>query len=152
MKIDFIDETDTLAEKHERLILDVLQYAGQQEAFSPQTELSVAIVTNETIRQLNQTYRQKDSATDVLSFPVEEDFPMVEDEAYPVVLGDIIISKEKAEAQAEEYGHPIERELAFLAVHGFLHLIGYTHDDAKEEKEMFGKQEEILEAFRLERS
>jgi len=151
MNIEFIDETNELETSTIVLIQDVLEAAAQKENVKQQAELSVAIVTNEEIQQLNKQYRNKDVPTDVLSFPLEDEFPMVEDEDFPQLLGDIIISIEKVKEQAEEYGHSFERELAFLAVHGFLHLVGYTHDNEEEEMVMFGKQEAILQEFQLER-
>lgn len=151
MNIEFSDETNELTESTITLIQDVLEAAAKEEKVAQQAELSVAIVRNEEIQQLNKEYRNKDLPTDVLSFPLEDEFPMVEDEDFPQLLGDIIISIEKVKEQADAYGHSFERELAFLAVHGFLHLVGYTHDDEAEEKVMFGKQEAILQEFQLER-
>lgn len=151
MRIEFTDETNELNEETIALLNDILQVAAKKEAVRKNAELSVAIVSDETIRQLNSDYRNKDVATDVLSFPLEDEFPMVEDEDFPQLLGDIIISIDKTKEQAKAYGHTFERELGFLAVHGFLHLVGYTHDDEAEEKLMFGKQEEILQEFQLER-
>lgn len=88
----------------------------------------------------------------MLSFEMDNPFREVDpDFDMPIMLGDIIISVDKAEEQAERYNHPFTREIAFLAVHGFLHLLGYTHDDKEEEKVMFQKQEAILEEFNLER-
>lgn len=92
--------------------------------------------------------------TDVISFALEEEEAgelAIQSKSLPILLGDIIISVEKATEQAEEYGHSFERELGFLAVHGFLHLLGYNHINEKDEKEMFLRQNEILGAFGLER-
>jgi len=101
-------------------------------------EISVTFTDNENIRELNKEYRDIDRETDVLSFPMDDDG----DDA---VLGDVVISLEKAKSQAEEYGHSIEREISFLCVHSCLHLLGYDHETSEEdEKEMFAKQEEIL--------
>ncbi|GAX91514.1 rRNA maturation RNase YbeY [Effusibacillus lacus] len=114
-------------------------------------EVVVSLVDDETIRELNRTYRKKDAPTDVLSFALQEsdeeepDILYSEDEAVDSEpLGDIVISIPTALRQAEEYSHSLERELAFLAVHGFLHLIGYDHGTEEEEKEMFSRQESIL--------
>ncbi len=140
------------------LIKKAINAALDYEAFDAPAEVSVTFVDNETIRELNRDYRGKDSATDVLSFPLceeEDDFVMPpmsdgdgeadEDGEAPVALGDIVISVERAKAQAEEYGHSFERELAFLAVHSTLHLLGYDHERSEEEdKEQRRRQEEIL--------
>ncbi|MCX7570827.1 rRNA maturation RNase YbeY [Tumebacillus sp. DT12] len=125
-------------------------------------EVVVSLVDDERIQELNRTYRDKDQPTDVLSFAMQEEgedepeiFFETEEEAAEMdrvdMLGDIIISVPTARRQAGEYGHGLERELAFLAVHGFLHLIGYDHMTEADEKEMFGRQEEILVAMGLTR-
>lgn len=108
---------------------------------SPISSLSVALVSNRVIRDLNNTWRDIDKATDVLSFPLELESPHGDDDWQ---IGDVIISAEKALSQAEEYGHSLERELAFLFVHGFLHVLGFDHVTKKEEIEMFARQNEIL--------
>lgn len=121
-------------------------------------EVIVSLVDDETIRGLNRTYRQKDAPTDVLSFALLESYeeePDIlfgeEDEVEAEPLGDIVISVPTAIRQAEEYGHSVERELAFLAVHGFLHLIGYDHLTEADEQEMFSRQEAILANIGLTR-
>lgn len=102
-------------------------------------EISITFVDNEAIRQINKEYRNIDRETDVLSFPLDE-------KGRDTVLGDVVISLEKAKSQSVEYGHSFERELAFLCVHSVLHLLGYDHEISKEdEKIMFEKQEKILE-------
>lgn len=103
--------------------------------------LSVAIVSNKEIRKLNKEWRQKDYATDVLSFPLELDS---EENGVPFEIGELIISAEKAEEQAQDYGHSLEREMAFLFVHGCLHIFGFDHMSKKEERDMFGRQKKIL--------
>ena len=85
-------------------------------------EVSISLVNNEEIKELNRDYRGVDSETDVLSFPLEDDFGM----DLPL-LGDIIITVEKALEQAEEYGHSLEREMAYLTAHSMFHLMGYDH-------------------------
>jgi probable rRNA maturation factor len=112
-------------------------------------------VTSEEIREINRDYRGKDTPTDVISFALEEEG---EDEVeivgadMPPVLGDIIISADRTKEQAEEYGHSFMRELGFLAVHGFLHLLGYDHMTKEEEEEMFSKQKDLLDEYGLTRS
>lgn len=153
MQIDISDQTDKLSTVHEDLLQRVLAFAAEKEKVNATAEVSVTMVTNETIKSLNEQYRHKNEATDVLSF--EMDTPMRSTEntaAMPIMLGDIVISYDKVIEQAERYNHSFERELAFLVLHGFLHLLGYTHDDKEEETVMFQKQETILEDFKLERS
>jgi probable rRNA maturation factor len=116
------------------------------------SEVSVTLTNNAYIHTLNKEYRGIDRPTDVLSFALNEsDEPKMIDGPEINILGDLIISVERAEEQAEDYGHSFKRELCFLAVHGFLHLLGYDHMDSEEEKIMFGKQEEILNGFGITR-
>lgn len=106
-------------------------------------QLSVVFVSNKEIQKLNKTWMGKDYPTDVLSFPMDLGEPLP---GLPYEIGELIISLEKAEEQASEYGHSFERELAFLFVHGCLHVLGFDHMNAKDEKDMFGRQREILDA------
>jgi probable rRNA maturation factor len=115
--------------------------ASQLKALSGAAELSVVLVSNQSIRKLNRQWRGKDSATDVLSFPLSLEAPPA---GLPFELGEIFISVEKAAEQADSFGHDLERELAFLFVHGTLHVLGFDHETAEEEKEMFSRQKEIL--------
>ena len=121
-------------------------------------EISVTLVDNESIRAINSEQRGIDRATDVLSFPMLEfDEDGCADAEFDfdgdlVVLGDIVISMERAKAQAEEYGHSFIREIAFLTAHSMLHLLGYDHvNSEEEEKIMFTKQENILQAMGIVR-
>lgn len=115
-------------------------------------EVSVSFVSDEEIREINAEQRDIDKATDVLSFPFmqlkEGDGDIDEMDLNPdtaaIMLGDIVISVERAKAQAEEYGHGTDREIAFLVCHGFLHLMGFDHMEKDEEKVMFAKADEIL--------
>lgn len=131
-----------------RAVVQTLAYEG----FGNDCEVSVTFTDNEGIRVLNKTYRQIDRETDVLSFPMIDfdggEEPPTDDET--VVLGDIVLSLEKARAQAEEFGHSFEREVAFLTVHSMLHLLGYDHVNSDEEDaEMRRRQREILEGMGL---
>jgi len=154
LELDLMDETDSLSEQTLTLVGKVLQSAGQHLSVIEGSEVSVTFVTNDAIQEINKTYRNKDVATDVISFAMEE---MGEGEIeivnadIPILLGDIIISVQRATEQAETYQHSFERELCFLAVHGFLHLLGYDHGTKDQEKEMFGLQESILQAYGLKR-
>lgn len=154
LTIDFTDETNEVAAQHTELVEKLLQHAASVENIEPGTEVSVTFVTNGTIQDINREYRGKDQPTDVISFALEElgeGEMAVTFEGMPRILGDIIISTDRAKEQAEEYNHSFERELGFLAVHGFLHLLGYDHMEPEEEKVMFTKQDEILQTFGLGR-
>ena len=106
--------------------------------------LGVTLVSDWQIKKLNSQWRHKNSATDVLSFPLGLDLPPLKD--VPFELGEVVISLETACAQATEYGHSKQRELAFLFVHGCLHVLGFDHETKAEEIEMFSRQKEILKA------
>ncbi|ETT82338.1 rRNA maturation RNase YbeY [Viridibacillus sp. FSL R5-0477] len=154
LNIDFLDETSKVKDSDIELVEKLLQHAATVENIEDETELSVTFVTNEAIHEINRQYRQKDAPTDVISFALEEmgegEVEIIA-EGMPRILGDIIISIDRTKEQADEYGHSFERELGFLAVHGFLHLLGYDHIVPEDEKVMFGKQDEILESYGLSR-
>lgn len=118
--------------------------------------LSVTLVSNQKIRSLNRKWRHKDQATDVLSFSLAVEDPDAFEfalafEGMPIELGDVIISAPKACSQANDFGHSLDRELYFLFVHGFLHVLGFDHMTKKDEKEMFGRQDQILLAMGITR-
>ncbi|MBY0122330.1 rRNA maturation RNase YbeY [Bacillus sp. S/N-304-OC-R1] len=154
LNIDFLDETNEITEEQTAYIGDLLNFAAKYENIVEECEVSLTFVSNEKIKEINKEYRNKDSVTDVISFAMEE---MGEGEIeligieMPRVLGDIIISVSRAREQAEEYGHSFMREIGFLAVHGFLHLLGYDHETEEDEKEMFSRQKDILNEFGLQR-
>ena len=127
----------------------VLNKAIEKEKLN-NVSFNLIIVDNKYIHELNKTYRNIDRETDVITFALEDDETVVNgsDER---ILGDIYISLDKAKTQAEEYGHSLLRELSFLAVHGFYHLLGYDHQTPEEEKVMFQKQEEVLESYGIRR-
>ena len=110
---------------------------------------NIIFVTNEEIHKINKEYRKVDRVTDVISFSLEDN----KDIEYKDfrLLGDIYIAIDVAYEQAIEYNHSREREVCFLATHGLLHLLGYDHMTEEEEKEMFGKQEELLNAYDIKR-
>lgn len=160
---------DTLVSMLEELLKIAAAEEGVEDG-----EVVLSFVDDETIRELNRQYRNIDKATDVLSFSMLEtvsDEPSIifgddsleeseetaeseaedEGESYIEPIGDIVISVPRAIEQAEEYGHSVERELGFLFVHGFLHLIGYDHDHEEAEREMFAKQEAVLQKAGLTR-
>lgn len=133
-----------------KILKPLLEYARKYEGLeNTELEFSIIIVDNKRIHKINKEYRGIDRPTDVISFALE-DSEGVELENYRI-LGDIYISIDKVKEQAKEYGHSEKRELAFLTVHGFLHLLGYDHMEKEEEKIMFGKQEEILNGFGITR-
>lgn len=161
MEINFIDETEHVSEKDQKAVDSLLQFAADFLELPEETEMSVTFMNNDGIQEINRVYRDKDVPTDVISFAFEEEgeeemsiiFPDDFPDAFemPKTLGDIMISIDKAKEQADEYGHSYERELGFLALHGFLHLNGYDHLTPSEEAEMFGLQKEILDAYGLQR-
>ena len=113
-------------------------------------EISLTFVSKEEIRELNNQYRGIDNHTDVLSFPLIEDFDFIdEDEEY--MLGDVVICLEKAREQAEEYGHSERREIVYLFVHSVCHLLGFDHMEEDEKKEMRQREEEVMTLLDLER-
>ncbi|MFE4711315.1 MULTISPECIES: rRNA maturation RNase YbeY [unclassified Paenibacillus] len=143
------------------LLESILQKAGEAEGINS-GEVDLTFVDNERIHELNREYRGIDRPTDVLSFAMNESaedepeiiYELEEGETLedvPEVLGDIIISVPRAQEQALEYGHSLERELGFLFVHGFLHLLGYDHQDEASEAEMMSKQEHVLAQVGLTR-
>ena len=129
-----------------RAILETLAYENV-DIKSP--EVSMTFTDNEGIRELNRAHRDIDRATDVLSFPMFD----FEDESEELegALGDIVISLERAQEQAETFGHSFEREVAFLCVHSMLHLLGYDHELSKEDDEdMCRRQREIIETLNID--
>jgi len=141
-------------EEKEKLINSVAEESLRYEEFDNNCEISVSFVTNEEIHTINKQFRNIDRPTDVLSFPLltfEEGEEAERNEKGEIMLGDIIISVEKAKEQAEEYGHSFEREIAFLTAHSMLHLLGYDHMTEEEEKDMFKRQKDILDNLGISR-
>lgn len=161
MTTEILNEQDklTVTDEISAVIKRAVRAAAKVGEFGENIEVSVMLTDNENIRTLNRDHRGIDRATDVLSFPLIEfdadrraDAETVdESENGEVMLGDIVISLERAAAQAEEYGHSLLREVGFLTVHSMLHLYGYDHMDEDEEREMFSLQEKILEEMELKR-
>lgn len=144
---------------YESIIEEVVTASLDYEECPYETEVNVVLTDNEEIRRINREFRQIDNATDVLSFPMGDfetpsDFERMEEqpedyfnpETGELLLGDIVISVDKVEEQAEKYGHSESRELAFLVAHSMLHLCGYDHMEEEERAVMEQKQEEILKA------
>lgn len=151
MVIDLRVDTDVSPQTHEglvRIVERVCAELGRREDLAP-SELSLSVIDDDAIAVLNQQYRNKQGPTDVLSFSLlegdEEEIDDMDEERQ--VLGDVVISWPRTCAQAESYGHSVEREFAFLTAHGFLHLIGYDHGTVEEEAIMTRLQEEVLSAL-----
>lgn len=159
MDLEIYDDTKNVPEEKIKLIEDILNFAGSYLKLPENTEMSVTLMDNERIHEINKKYRGVDKPTDVISFAIEEDDPdevpiiLPEDEEFdiPKNIGDIMVSMDKVKEQAEYLGHSEDRELGFLVVHGFLHLNGYDHMKEEDEKEMFGLQREILDSYGLTR-
>lgn len=149
-------ETKVLAE-------EVIEAALDYERCPYEATVSLLLTMNNEIQEMNRNFREIDRATDVLSFPMiayeeagtfdflEEDDSAFDPESGELVLGDIVISKERVIAQAEEYGHSIRREYAFLIAHSMLHLMGYDHMEEEERAVMEQKQRDILEQLGITR-
>lgn len=154
MYIDFHDNTKSVPTDYIDLLQRLIIFTAEKEGVSKEAEVSVNFVDNQEIQELNRNYRQKDVPTDVISFALQDSVEGEVDiigEDIPLALGDIVISVDMAKAQAVDFEHTFERELAFLTLHGFLHLLGYDHMNKEEETIMFTRQEEILGEFGIER-
>lgn len=145
--------------KIERLIEEAVVTTLQIEGFDVESEISIILVDDCKIKDINREHRKIDKATDVLSFPIADmfeghlecDFGDCDLDQDLLLLGDIVISMETASLQAQEYGHSLERELAFLITHGMFHLLGYDHMKEEKEKIMIDKQEQVLTKMGLVR-
>lgn len=141
----------TIDEEIEELkTVEKVLYSAIEKERLENVAFNLIIVNNEYIHELNKTYRGIDRETDVITFALEdEDTVLIPNDER--ILGDIYISIDKANEQKELYGHSLLRELSFLAVHGFYHLLGYDHQTKEEEEVMFKKQEEVLESYGITR-
>ena len=144
MKINFINETKIDVKQYKNIIRSVFKHVKDDRYFN------VIFVEKDRIQQINKEYRGIDKVTDVITFALMENQAEIFMEAIEE-LGDVFICCDRAIEQANDYGHSIEREVGFLAVHGYLHLIGYDHMNEEDEKIMFAKQEEILAKAKLKR-
>lgn len=140
-----VDEEIKELETVEKVLYSAIEKEKLEDVF-----FNLIIVDNKYIHELNRTYRKIDRETDVITFALEDEDSLVLP-SKERILGDIYISIDKAKAQAEEYGHSLLRELSFLAVHGFYHLLGYDHMTDEEAKVMFAKQEEVLITYGITR-
>ncbi|WP_125981172.1 rRNA maturation RNase YbeY [Loigolactobacillus iwatensis] len=158
MDLEIYDNTKTVTQAHLDLINKITEFAGNYMKLPEDTEMSVTLMHNDEIHQINKEYRDTDRATDVISFAIEEDpddqdvIIMDPEMQIPRNIGDLMISVDKVAEQANDYGHSFERELGYTVVHGFLHLNGYDHmRSAEDEKVMFALQRKILDAYGLKR-
>lgn len=138
----------------QQVINRVIKAAARLTKLPENSEVSVMIVDNSYIQELNFIYRNQNRPTDVLSFAMNElgeDEPDFDFSGETQVLGDIVISLEQALKQSEEYGHSLQRELGYLVAHGMLHLLGYDHEVEIETQLMRGLEEKIMQAVNLER-
>jgi len=148
-----------ITENINSLISRAVEISLKQEKFDIPSEVSVLLVDDEQIRDINKEHRNIDKPTDVLSFPIVDmvEGKIVSDEGDMdmdenlLLLGDIVVSLETTELQAREFGHTFDRELAFLVTHGVFHLLGYDHEDEEGESRMMGKQEAVLAQMGLKR-
>ena len=159
-----VDETGQVSEEILKQTQEILEFAAQKTG-KENKEMAVTFVSNARSHELNLEYRDTDRPTDVISLEYKPELDITVDEEdllehpelaemledFDAYIGELFISVDKAREQAEEYGHSFEREMGFLAVHGFLHINGYDHYTPEEEAEMFGLQEEILTAYGLTR-
>ena len=146
-----INETDEYNELVDKVVTKCFE---EEKLLDSKLYLSITFTNPEEIRKLNKEFRNIDKSTDVLSFPMfekEELKKLDNSRQYPEPLGDIVISIEQVEIQAEEYGHSFERELAYMIVHGFYHLMGYDHIEENDKKEMRAKEENILNKLKITR-
>jgi len=145
--VEIFNETETKLEELDSLN-GLIDYAIKAENVS-NVVFNVIIVDKEKIQEINKNYRGIDRVTDVISFALEDNEDIVYEDFR--LLGDIYICVDKVFSQAEEYGHSVLRELSFLTIHGFLHLLGYDHMTDTDEKVMFKRQEEILNGYGITR-
>lgn len=136
---DFMEIT----KDNEKAIENAIEAVLIEEELHGDFEVSVSFVTNEEIKELNRDYRNVDTETDVLSFPMDDEFDGV------TILGDIVLSTQKIIEQANDYSHSLEREMLYLTVHSMLHLIGYDHMNDDEKKEMRKKEKEIMKNLKI---
>lgn len=136
----------------EQTVRAVLRKAADVYGLTENNEVSLVFCDDAYIQDLNKNYRGKDQSTDVLSFALNEgEEPEIVDGPSQVLLGDIIISLETAARQAEEYNHSLEREIAYLTVHGMLHLLGYDHMTEEDKAEMRIEEEHVLSLLGITR-
>lgn len=156
VQIEFLDIEEN--DEYKELINAVINRCFEEEKLiNTNLYISITLTTPENIRKINKEYRNTDKETDVLSFPMfeqEEIKEIINSKQHLVedVLGDIVISVKKVQEQAIEYGHSFKRELSYMLVHGFYHLMGYDHIKEEDKKEMRPKEEKILQDLKIVRN
>lgn len=148
IKINIVNEVELEMLNVKKIIKKITKKINKIENIKGKHTISFILVDSKRIWEINKEYRKIDSPTDVISFASIDDSI---DGSLPEEMGDIFICKERVLSQAEEYGHSVLREFAFLCTHGVYHLLGYDHQTEAEEKEMFSKQEFILKELKIER-
>jgi probable rRNA maturation factor len=148
--VEFAVEEGVPAAWDEPRIRQVVELLVKRELEPGRYSIALHLVSDETVRELNREHRGQDVPTDVLSFPLHDPSGMrfVVPPGQPRNLGDVVVAYPRVQAQAEEYGHSPDRELAYLVAHGVLHLLGYDHAEPDDEREMFGLQNRILADYR----
>ena len=147
-KIEIFNNTEEKIPELETV--EKVLYSAMEKEKLNDTSFNLIIVDNDYIHNLNKEYRGIDRETDVITFALEDEDTLVIGDNERI-LGDIYISIDRARSQAQDYGHSFLRELSFLAVHGFYHLLGYDHQTKEDEEVMFKKQEEVLESYGIRR-
>jgi len=142
----FQDQTGQNQEEFEKMLVALFNHIIASTQLEQSVIVSASVVNDESIHKINREYRHIDRPTDVISFAYDD----LKDDCLPYDdLGEIVISIDTAKRQAKTYNHPTEREVAFLFIHGFLHLLGYDHiNDEEKAKIMYDKQNDILNSFR----
>jgi len=149
---DYESDIDSIFQK---TLSDIIVYAMETEHLTGYYEVSLSVVSAEQIRELNANFRQIDSVTDVLSFPMyeREELDEIEEkkeyEDYEVNIGDIVLCYDRAVEQAQEYGHSLKREVCYLVTHSIFHLLGYDHMEEEEKQLMRTKEEQVLSHFHI---
>ena len=156
MEAMIINQQNKIAYTREmqQVILNVINAVAKLVRLPKNTEVSVMVVDNSYIQEPNLIYRQQNRPTDVLSFAMNElgeEEPDYDFGGEVNILGDIVVSLEQAQVQAEEYGHSLNRELGYLIAHGMLHLLGYDHENEDEKKLMRNLEEKVMRSVKLER-
>ena len=150
-EINYLD-IDANAEVEKQITYVLGECFKEEKLDNTSLYINVVLTDSKNIRQINNEQRNIDKETDVLSFPMFEKEEIMKIESnIPEVLGDIVISVERVEEQAEEYGHSFEREISYMVVHGFYHILGYDHMEEKDKQEMRKKEENILNKLNITR-
>lgn len=150
MNIYYDSEFELEAELLEKMKAGAIICIEQEGIDAERAEISLTLVDADEIKQLNCDYRNVDKVTDVLSFPQFDDLNDLPEEG-EIMLGDVIICRQRAEEQAEEFGHSVEREMVYLFVHSVCHLLGYDHMEDEEKAEMRAKEESVMEQINVTR-